>query len=86
MKGLIAHVAIWNIALADADVLLLASGPPNNVQPANLIDYWTLNTNASPEVPLVGANNLTVTGTLYSSSDPFYNIPMINPSWNFVMP
>lgn len=37
----IAHVAIWNVALSDAEILALASGiSPLMIRPANLVGYW----------------------------------------------
>ena len=74
LNGKLAHLAIWSIALTAGEVATLYSGAsPATIQPANLIDYWTLNTNASPEVPAAGSggHTLTVNGTTYSTDDPF---------------
>lgn len=43
MSGAIAEVAIWNVALSDAEVALLAKGfSPLFIQPHNLVAYWPL--------------------------------------------
>lgn len=69
--GLIAQPVIYNAVLSDANAVALAAGAnPQNVVLASLINYWTLNTNANPEVPVVGGSNLTVTGATYSASNP----------------
>ncbi len=42
-SGRIAEVAIWNVALSDAEVALLAKGfSPLFIQPHNLVAYWPL--------------------------------------------
>lgn len=49
MSGRIAEFGIWTIALADADVALLAAGiPPTRVRPDALAHYWRIGI-ASPE-------------------------------------
>lgn len=43
MSGNISEVAIWNVALSDAEVALLAKGfSPLFIQPHNLVAYWPL--------------------------------------------
>lgn len=55
--GKIAHAAIWNIALSDAEVASLAGGAnPLAVQAANLVAYWPLTADL---VDVVGAVTLT---------------------------
>ena len=70
--GLVAYIGVWNIALADADVLKLYTQTPDLVQSANLIEYWPLIGNQSPE-PSSGTQgtSLTVTGTTFSTDNPF---------------
>jgi hypothetical protein len=74
-QGSIAHAAIWNIALSDQQVASLLYLYPNQVAVANLVHYWPLLNNQSPE-PDYGSGNLplTVNGTTFSSSNP--NIAM----------
>jgi hypothetical protein len=74
----VAHIGLWNIELSDAAVALLYTMPPNFVNPANLVEYWTLANNASPE-PSIGTtpHDLIVTGTTYSTDDPFFNYPIL---------
>jgi len=65
--GRIAEAGIWDVALTDAEVKTLADGvSPLNVRPANLIAYWPLHGNRSPEPNLAGdpALNLTIAGTV----------------------
>jgi hypothetical protein len=73
--ALVAHVGLWNIELADADILNLATKAPNLVQAANLIEYWPLTGNQSPE-PSSGsqATNFTVTGASYSTDNPIIDL------------
>lgn len=64
MSGLIAEAAIWNIALTDAEVLILANGySPLFVHPQNLVAYWPLIRGLNDRV---GGYNLTATGTIAS--------------------
>lgn len=70
-KGYLAHLAIWDISLSDAEITSLAGGTnPQDIQLAHLIIYWTLTGNVSPETPTVGTGNLVVTGATYSADDP----------------
>ena len=51
----IAEVAVWNIALTDAEVLQLAKGAkPQWIQPTALRSYIPLHTGLSPELDLAG--------------------------------
>jgi hypothetical protein len=61
MDGLIADAAIWNVALTDAEVAVLASGvSPLAVRPAALVAYWPLWGVHSPEIDLKGGFALTL--------------------------
>lgn len=63
-NGAIAEVAIWNIALTDADVASLATGfSPLLIRPESLAFYAPLIGRYSPEIDLVGGINLTLTST-----------------------
>lgn len=70
-RGNIAHVAIWNIALSDQQIASLLYLYPNQVAVGNLVNYWPLTNNQSPE-PDYGSGNLplTVTGTTFSTDNP----------------
>jgi hypothetical protein len=62
-SGRIAEAAIWDVALSDVEVALLAKGySPLFVRPASLTLYAPLLGNYSPEIDLIGARSLTVTG------------------------
>ena len=72
MIGRIAEVVVWNIALSDAIVAMLAQRVhPYRIYPANIIAYWPIFGNSSPEVDLSGGGlNLTVVGTTLSDHPP----------------
>ena len=62
-SGKIAEAAIWNIALSDAEVALLAKAvSPLMVRPEALIFYTPIIGKYSPEIDLIGGLSLTVTG------------------------
>lgn len=63
-SGLIAEAAMWNIALTDAEVAVLATGiSPLAVHPANLVAYWPLIGKYSPEIDTVGGYGMTLTAS-----------------------
>lgn len=66
MQGGIGEIAIWNVALSDAEHAALGRGVHfRRMRRSNLILYYPLWGNASPETPVVGAStyNLSITGT-----------------------
>jgi hypothetical protein len=68
LDGLVAHLAIWDRALTDAEVLGLAGGDnPLAVQAADLVYYNTFLTTASVDV--IGALSLTNNGTVTDDAD-----------------
>jgi len=70
MRGDIAHVAIWNIALTDLEIAILAAGiSPLCIQRDALIGYWPVG-GQSPELDVVGGINLTINGTPAQSQEP----------------
>lgn len=76
MWGRIAHAAIWNVALEDAEVRMLAMGAlPTSIRPFSLQAYWPLNTAA----PIDVWNNfhLTKTGTRMAPDPP--QLAMLKP-------
>ena len=70
-SGRIAETGIWNVALTDVEVAVLAGGvSPLRVRPGRLKGYWPI-FGASPETDLSGqGNNLTVTGTTVADHAP----------------
>jgi hypothetical protein len=83
--GVLAHVAVWNVALSDAEVLSLLTTRPSAVQPTHLVGYWTLTDNASPEPDLgTGNHSLTVTGTSYVADDPYPAIALFRKSFSSI--
>jgi hypothetical protein len=60
-NGRIAEAAIWNVALTDAEVSLLALGySPLFVRPGSLVSYWPIIGRYSPEIDVVGGLGLTL--------------------------
>lgn len=69
--GQIAHAAMWNTALTDDDVAMLHAGlHPTRVKSTSLRAYWSLSGKDSPEVDIVGRNDLTVTNATVSNEEP----------------
>lgn len=83
--GYMAHVAIWNALLSDADSASLGRGvSPLSVRPANLVAYWPLvnpgeqrnlasaKSRAGQPLPVFSAGTQagTLTGVRYSSWNP----------------
>lgn len=76
--GYIAHVAWWNIALSDADVLLLKTKLPDQVQPSALVFYAPLILNRTPEIDDRGGLELIISGgAVFSSDNPPIGPPYI---------
>jgi len=66
--GLLAEAAFWNVALTESEALALSKGiSPDQIRPASLVAYFTLNGRDSPERNLApgSVNNGTLTGTAY---------------------
>ncbi len=78
-NGRIAEAAIYNVALSDAEVAVLASGvSPLRVRPGNLKGYWPI-FGASPETDFSGQGNpLTVTQATVADHAP------VAPSFGFI--
>lgn len=72
MDGQIAHWAVWTVELSDAQILELAQGVmPTSVAPNDLVAYWPIYGDASPESERgTGETNLTVSGAVASSLGP----------------
>lgn len=62
--GVVAELGVWNDDLTAGEIAELAKGKsPITVRPANQLHYYPIWGRNSPEIDLVGGNNLTVTGT-----------------------
>jgi len=65
ISGHMAEVAIWNVALIDAEVVSLAKGfSPLFIRPQNLVAYWPLIRGLNDRV---GGYNMTASGTVISA-------------------
>lgn len=73
--GKVAHVAIWNTTLSDANVNALYNGGtggganPLTVAAANLLAYWPLNTAGATEPDSKGSFDMTVSGATSDTGD-----------------
>lgn len=71
IAGNIAHVAIWNVALADAEVLELANGLlPTRIRPQSLISYWACNARDSGEIDPISRNDMTNFSSTSNANEP----------------
>lgn len=70
MNGLLAHVGFYSVVLTDAEIEILRRFGPLAVQRANLVEYWPLTGNNSPE-PSYGssATSMALTGAVAFSTD-----------------
>lgn len=69
--GMIAEFAVWNVALTDAEALILAAGySPQFVRPGSLVAYWPLFNGAVNAVDVVGGLTLTNTNTVVKTAHP----------------
>jgi hypothetical protein len=69
-SGKLAELAIWDVALTADEVAQLGLGySPLLVRPGNLVAYWPLYGNNSPETDIVGGVNLTWNNTPTKASD-----------------
>jgi hypothetical protein len=71
MKGKLAHIAIWNMALSGTDIASLATPGtlPSSVQSGNLVFYAPLTGGIAKD--LVSNTSLTLVGATSSSDGPF---------------
>ncbi len=68
--GDIAHVAIWNVALSSDEIDSLVVGvSPLKIRRDSLVAYYPVG-GQSPELDVVGGNDLTVNGTPLQSDEP----------------
>ena len=64
LDGQLAECAIWNVALTDAEVAILAKGySPLLVRPQSLVGYWPTVGRTSPEIDIVGGYDMTLVNT-----------------------
>jgi hypothetical protein len=74
--GLIAHPAIWNVALTDEEVAALGAGAsPLTIRPWALVFYAPYLGRDSSEIDIVGGRILTVTGASASNTEPRISWP-----------
>ena len=71
IAGNIAHAAIWNVALADAEVLELSNGLiPTRIRPQSLISYWACNARDSGEIDPISGNDMTNYSSTSNANEP----------------
>ena len=77
--GKLAEIAIWNIALTDAQVLMLARRvSPLSIRPDALVHYWPLYGVGSPEPDYIGTLNMTLNNTPTIDDN-----PPVQPTWGY---
>lgn len=71
IAGNIAHVAIWNVALDDAEVLELANGLiPTRIRPQSELSYWACNARDSGEIDPFSLNDMTNYSSTSNANEP----------------
>lgn len=75
--GQLGEAAIWNVALSDADILMLSKGfSPLLMHPESLIAYWPLIGNNSPENNLKSNSaTMSIVGSLSKAAHPRIFMP-----------
>ena len=71
-RGLMSHVAIWNVALTAAEMLMLGEGrlSPLRVRPQSLVFYTPFLGRDSTEIDTIGARTLSVTSATATANEP----------------
>lgn len=70
-NGLIAHSAVWGVALTADEIASLAAGlSPLLIRPASLVAYWPYLGRDSTEIDIIGRYDLAVTGAAASADEP----------------
>lgn len=71
IAGNIAHCAIWNVALDDAEVLELANGlHPTRIRPQSELSYWACNARDSGEIDPYSLNDMTNYSSTSNANEP----------------
>lgn len=95
VASLVAELAIWNVALTDAEATILARRvSPLLVRPSNLVAYWPLIGGYAPEIDLKGGSSLTVQGVVSAAPHPAlayfpggrFLSPKVSPIFSFMAP
>jgi hypothetical protein len=69
--GTIAHCAVWNVALTDAEIAALAAGlSPLAMRPGALVAYWPYMGRDTADIDIVGRFDLTNTSTTSGADEP----------------
>lgn len=75
MSGRIAYVSVWNIALADAEVLSLGTGVhPFRIRPANIVAFWSLRTVVDLK-DVIGGFDMTAVNAPQTAEGPLITYP-----------
>ena len=71
LNGRTAEVGVWNVELTATEIATLAKGvSPLLVRADALVSYWPIVGRTSPEIDLMGAHPLTLTGTVQVDHPP----------------
>jgi hypothetical protein len=76
VNGRAAELAIWDETLTEGEIQAYNDGvSPRSIRPANLIAYWPLLGNNTPEVDPIGGFEFTLTGTPTKAEHPLVFMP-----------
>jgi concanavalin A-like lectin/glucanase superfamily protein len=88
--ALIAEAGIWNAALTDDEIGMLALGVvPYMVRPSALVAYWPLMGILNPEIDVVGRQEMVIQGSLSAGAHPairYYPGNTRRTSYHSIMP
>lgn len=71
LAGRLAEAAIWDVALTDVEISVLAAGySPRFVRPASLLAYWPLIGDTDPEDDVINGFDLTLVNAPTQSAHP----------------
>lgn len=83
MCDALAEIAIWGVALSQANVTTLAGGKGSNcVQSGSLLAWWKMRTNTSPEPDAIASDDATLHGSpTFVTAPSLTDCSSFNPAW-----
>ena len=71
MKGVIAHLAFWNVGLSDREIVELSNGAdPLSIKRLNLVSYFPLDRGGATEPDIIGGGTVAVQGSVPMAEGP----------------
>jgi len=86
MKGVIAHLAFWNVPLTDREIVELSNGAdPLSIRRISLVSYFPLDRGGATEPDIIGGGSATVQGSVPMAEGPtlpkiYIPTPLKNPT------